>query len=226
MRKRSGSKTISGCSVSGFEQGVAAMSEPTQIGDGIKVSYDGSVLSLEYDFPGDPGPSTIELDPCETMALLQFIEDQHTLLARRMAQLTQRAQTVSPEWKYHVLYRCWRYMLGEARIELQPRVFCDRGRWCATVTGVGTINEQDEFPRYFMDLERAQLEMQEWLHVRLAHYTDNEHDRRNRLHNQVRDLRDALDRIAEHLTSKEVEATACAYVAIRDRLAPGLDNNR
>ena len=44
----------------------------------------------------------------------------------------------------------------------------DRGHWIAHVEGIATIDHADFFPRYFMDLDRAKLEMQEWLAWRIA----------------------------------------------------------
>lgn len=51
-----------------------------------------------------------------------------------------------------------------AHVWIQKRpAYCDRGHWIANVDGISTIDGADAFPRYFMNLERAKLEMEEWL---------------------------------------------------------------
>lgn len=65
-------------------------------------------------------------------------------------------------------YRCWNLRIGDAHVWLAPRpAYCDRGHWHANVMGVPHIDEADAFPRYYMNLERAKLEMTEWLEWRL-----------------------------------------------------------
>lgn len=65
-------------------------------------------------------------------------------------------------------YGCWIFRLGKAWVWIQARpAYCDRGHYQANVEGVGGIDYADSFPRYFMDLDRAKAEMQEWLAWRL-----------------------------------------------------------
>lgn len=45
--------------------------------------------------------------------------------------------------------------------------YCDRGHYHADVGGIASIDHQDSFPRYFMRLEIAKQEMEEWLDWRL-----------------------------------------------------------
>ncbi len=72
------------------------------------------------------------------------------------------------EWTYDEEYRAWSINADGAYIEIAPRPgYCDRGRYLVTVSGLGDIDFQDAFPRYFMDLERAKKEMAEWLGWRL-----------------------------------------------------------
>lgn len=64
--------------------------------------------------------------------------------------------------------RCWSFKIGSAIVQVVPRPpYCDRGHWLGNVYGVPYIDIQDAFPRYYMDLERAKLEMSEWLRWRL-----------------------------------------------------------
>lgn len=68
--------------------------------------------------------------------------------------------------------RCWNLRCNVAgrliHVWLQPRPsYCDRGHWSGNVQGIGSIDEADRFPRYYMDLDRAKAEMEEWLEWRL-----------------------------------------------------------
>jgi hypothetical protein len=45
--------------------------------------------------------------------------------------------------------------------------YCDRGHYMADVAGISSIDAQDGFPRYYMDLERAKAEMVDWVQWRL-----------------------------------------------------------
>lgn len=45
--------------------------------------------------------------------------------------------------------------------------YCDRGHWAAHVEAVPGLDEQDEFPRYFMRKTTAQTELVEFLAWRL-----------------------------------------------------------
>ena len=65
-------------------------------------------------------------------------------------------------------FQCWNLRRDGVHIWLNPRpVYCDRGRWLAHVQGIESIDFADGFPRYYMDLERAKLELDEWLTWRL-----------------------------------------------------------
>jgi hypothetical protein len=65
-------------------------------------------------------------------------------------------------------YRCWNLRVERVHVWLQPRPpYCDRGHWLGNVHGIGTLDPADAFPRYYMDLERAKLEMAAWVHWRL-----------------------------------------------------------
>lgn len=62
----------------------------------------------------------------------------------------------------------WSLRRGGAHVWLVSRPgYCDRGRWACGVDGIRSIDDQDAFPRYFMNLDRAKLEMQDWLESRL-----------------------------------------------------------
>lgn len=62
----------------------------------------------------------------------------------------------------------WSFTCGDAEVTLEPRPsYCDRGRWIGKAHRIATLDGQDAFPRYYMDLSRAKLELQEWLEWRL-----------------------------------------------------------
>lgn len=63
----------------------------------------------------------------------------------------------------------WFLCIESAQVTIEPRPsYCDRGHWFAKVYGIDSIDFQDQFPRYFMDLKRAKDEMKDWLVWRLA----------------------------------------------------------
>jgi hypothetical protein len=65
-------------------------------------------------------------------------------------------------------YQTWNLRKGGAHVWIQKRpVYCDRGHYHAQVEGIPSIDHQDSFPRYFMNLDRAKAEMGEWLEWRL-----------------------------------------------------------
>lgn len=198
-----------------------------QIGEHTEATYDGYVLTLKQRLEDQRG-QRVHLESFEVLQLLLFIDHQAALRALKWETLRRQArEVVSPEWQYCASYKVWRYMVGEAHIELAPRAsYCDRGLWLATQTGVGNIDAADAFPRYFMDLTRAKLEMQEWLEHRMREYTDSEHKRWNNVANKIRDLRDALRRLGPELTDAEAGPLSVAYKSIQDRLAPSLDAER
>lgn len=200
------------------------MTTATKIGEHGTAQYDGLMLTLEHRNPGEHA-QVLHFEPFEVIQLLRFVDEQAALFALKWETLRREArETVNPKWQYCAQYKCWRYMVGEARIELAPRPsYCDRGRWVVTETGVGDIDRQDEFPRYFMDLTRAMLEMQEWLDFRMRDYADSDHKRFNNVANKLRDVRDSIGRLVGELNPPELDALASAYLAIQDRLAPNLD---
>ena len=64
---------------------------------------------------------------------------------------------------------CWIYRIEGASVFLEKRPpYCDRGHWVGKVQGIPYIDAADAFPRYYMDFERAKLELAEWLAWRLA----------------------------------------------------------
>jgi hypothetical protein len=124
-------------------------------------------------------------------------------------------------WEYIEEHRNWRYVNGTARVEISPRGgWCDRGRWIATVSGIGDIDAADAFPRYFMDLERAKAEMLEWLDWRMSTYQDTQINRRLELENRFADLHDAISRMRWQVSDAEWEPLVAAYNVIRDRVKP------
>jgi hypothetical protein len=65
-------------------------------------------------------------------------------------------------------YGCWNLRVDDVHVWIQKRpVYCDRGHYSGNVMGINSIDDADSFPRYFMDLDRAKLEMKEWLDWRL-----------------------------------------------------------
>lgn len=67
----------------------------------------------------------------------------------------------------------WRVITRECIIDLAPRPhYCDRGSWLAYADCKGypvnknPIDNQDGFPRYYFDLERAKLEIEAFLSKR------------------------------------------------------------
>lgn len=58
----------------------------------------------------------------------------------------------------------------ECTIYLEQRpAYCDRGNWLAKLDAIGgtelaiELDDQDGWPRYYFDLERAKLEIEAWL---------------------------------------------------------------
>ena len=72
-------------------------------------------------------------------------------------------------WEAFAVARDWRgegfyYLTMEAR----PG-HCDRGRWIVKVSSVGAVcglDEQEGFPRYYFDRDRARLELDAWCQLR------------------------------------------------------------
>lgn len=65
-------------------------------------------------------------------------------------------------------YGCLTLHVGSVYVWITPRPrYCDRGHYQAGVDGIPSIDAADAFPRYYMNLDRAKLEMEEWLTWRL-----------------------------------------------------------
>lgn len=88
--------------------------------------------------------------------------------------------------------RGWYEIKGKScTIYLEPRpAYCDRGHWYAKLDGIGLdlhIDGADGWPRYYFDIERARLELEEWLKWRKqwvegakwTHHTMEELDEKN-----------------------------------------------
>lgn len=61
-------------------------------------------------------------------------------------------------------YSWYRLVIGTERVWIESRPgYCNRGRFHGDYDGTFHIDGADGFPRYFMDLERAKVEMREWL---------------------------------------------------------------
>lgn len=70
----------------------------------------------------------------------------------------------------------WWYHSGECSVWINKRpTYCDRGHFMSNTQGSLYIDEADSFPRYFMDLERAKLEMKEWLKWRIQQNRKTNH---------------------------------------------------
>lgn len=71
-------------------------------------------------------------------------------------------------WTFNEEYNTWDIRAAGVYVWIAPRPpYCDRGHYLAQVDGLDDIDGGDAFPRYFMDLDRAKLEMAEWLAWRL-----------------------------------------------------------
>jgi hypothetical protein len=74
------------------------------------------------------------------------------------------------EWRFDSSLGCLAYRIGNWTVTLEPRPpHCDRGKWIGKVFGLDDIDQGDAFPRYYMDEERAKLELSTWLHHRLKY---------------------------------------------------------
>lgn len=84
----------------------------------------------------------------------------------------------APQWTYSEEYKTWEWLSRGVFASIQPRPhYCDRGHWIARVSGLGDIDNSDAFPRYYMDLERAKVEMSEWLEWRLSQNQQGAYER-------------------------------------------------
>lgn len=69
------------------------------------------------------------------------------------------------------MFISWMIKTAHCEIHLSPRpAYCDRGNWLATISTwlPLEIDEQDRWPRYFMDLGRAKAEIEAWMRKRGA----------------------------------------------------------
>jgi hypothetical protein len=71
-------------------------------------------------------------------------------------------------WTYHNDPVYWNIKGKECEITIEPRAwYCDRGNWLAKIFPTGQlmmdIDDQDGWPRYYFDLDRAMLEVEAWL---------------------------------------------------------------
>ena len=72
------------------------------------------------------------------------------------------------EWKQEDGYWSIRIKAG-VEVTLEPRPqYCDRGNWIAKVESriPDDIDYADFWPRYYMDFDRAKLEVEDWLRKR------------------------------------------------------------
>jgi hypothetical protein len=72
-------------------------------------------------------------------------------------------------------YGCHNLHVDNVHVWIEKRpAYCDRGHYVAKVngifdpvTGINSIDDGDAFPRYYMNLDRAKAELEEWLQWRL-----------------------------------------------------------
>jgi hypothetical protein len=77
---------------------------------------------------------------------------------------------------------CHNLHVGNVHVWIQKRpAYCDRGHYVGNingifdpVTGINSIDHQDGFPRYYMNLDRAKAELEEWLQWRLRNEDQHE----------------------------------------------------
>jgi hypothetical protein len=201
--------------------------EAVEIGEHTKVHTDGYSVTVHQERQGEPAQE-VSFQPHEAIAFMHFIDDQARLRELMMASIRRKAaEAVSPEWRFNATHQCWQYFRGPAHIELAPRpLYCDRGRWAATCSGVGDLDGADGFPMYFQDLERAKLEMQAWLEHRMRDYQHTQVNQKLDVLNRLRDLRAAVVHMVPHLERSEAEPLAKAFDVILGRLAPsGIDRD-
>ncbi len=70
------------------------------------------------------------------------------------------------EWNEDKENRTWEVRYEGALVWIVKRPwYCDRGHWSAAIDAPfqWNVDEQDGFPRYYMDLEVAKKEIGEWL---------------------------------------------------------------
>lgn len=72
-------------------------------------------------------------------------------------------------WYWMQEYNTWEIRFADpngnpmvAWIEQRPS-YCDRGNFCVKVEGLPSIDAEDGFPRFYMNLEIAKRETKEWL---------------------------------------------------------------
>lgn len=76
------------------------------------------------------------------------------------------------KWERFTDPQVWLEIYGkECTIVIEPRPeYCDRGNWIAKIFTRGSLavefDRQDGWPRYYMDLDRAKLEIEDWMKKR------------------------------------------------------------
>jgi len=76
-------------------------------------------------------------------------------------------------WVHDPRWATWEVTFGPCSVSIQPRpAYCDRGNWVATAdsTKPYDLDGADGFPRYYMDLERAKAELEDWMLKRYRSY--------------------------------------------------------
>ncbi len=84
------------------------------------------------------------------------------------------------EWRINIsplVYELYADNVMVAWIEQRP-AYCDRGHWKMECNLPG-IDDTDRFPRYFMSLERAKAEAQEFIHWRMHKDSARQESRAN-----------------------------------------------
>lgn len=78
-------------------------------------------------------------------------------------------------WRFDSDLQTWEIRGKACMIWMQARpAYCDRGNWLAHIEPQGSMKErqelslddQDGWPRYYFDLERAKAEIEAWLRKR------------------------------------------------------------
>lgn len=80
-------------------------------------------------------------------------------------------------WTFNKEYQNWETEVkakdcfgeGYYKISLSPCPgYCDRGRWILVITnhGIGGLDFNEDMPRYYFNLARAKLEVEDWVGCR------------------------------------------------------------
>ncbi len=77
------------------------------------------------------------------------------------------------EWtpdEWNCLNLCFEHEGRRFHVFIQARPsYCDRGHYSLDIDGPMDLDAADRFPRYFMSLDRAKAEAEDFLRWRLAH---------------------------------------------------------